>query len=223
MWQSFRNTLRGVPTEVWGALAVAILSALGASLIPLPQPWPLVVAVVALFLVFGVILWISNHVSIAWERKRRYNPSLTMLERTIRDVLFRRGFTVANAPQSGASFSISVQDRKERKMTVLQELDWPGYVLIGARVFLSEQEALKLTPLTTGDESLFHELSVEMAKFGLEFGDLEHPLREITLMNRITYEDAMMEARFLRQILFLIRGIVLVQRLVSRALRPIPG
>lgn len=80
---------------------------------------------------------------------------------------------------------------------------------------------LKIRDSITADENsiLLDELRIEMARFGVGFLGINHPLRAITIEEKVPCDDTLTELAFMQRVMFVRRAQVLISQLIGRAIK----
>lgn len=200
---------------IGGALLLAIVTA-GAPLLAWLQSLPWYVIMLSPIGAFGLTLFSLNQYRL-WQKRR--SIKIEHIETAVRNWLYKGKFSIQDDPQPNAVFQFVARDEQGRPVVVCQ-LRVESSLTLGARLLVSREDQQRLDPIT-GDENstLLEDLKIEMVRIGVGFIGIQHPLREITIEEKIPCDDTLTELTFLQKVMFIRRIQVLIGELLRRAMK----
>ncbi|MFH1884193.1 MAG: DUF2299 family protein [Planctomycetota bacterium] len=203
-------------TEIIGGLVVAGLLAIGTVIWALIQSWAAPLIIVIFIGTFGLTLFSLNQYRL-W-RKRR-SIQIERIEPMVRNWLYKNGFTIQNDPRPISVFQFVARDAQGRPVVVCQ-LKNELFLTLGAQLLVSKEDQQRLDPIT-GDENstLLEDLKIEMVRFGVGFLGIDHPLRAITVEEKVPCDDTLTELAFLQRVMFVRRVQMLIGEFLRRAMK----
>jgi hypothetical protein len=218
----FKETLKQVPRELIYALVILIVVVGGGSLLvsireDIPATWYIPLAVTTVFLALASLnafyqlrLKLARNLSSLSDEK---------IEATLRDWLFRFGFTIGPASDADSLFRFSATDPEKRLVLVARLKDQEKFLVFAAVLRIQEED----TPLLAGlagqpRAQMLEDLRIEFARFGIAYRGVRHPLKAIQ-MQHIVPLDGLTELGIVVEISYLRRAMAVATELIKRAIR----
>ena len=200
---------------IGGALLLAIVTA-GVPLLAWLQSLPWYVIMLSPIGAFGLTLFSLNQYRL-WQKRR--STKIERIETVVRDWLHRYQFSVRDDPQPNAVFQLVARDEQGRPVVVSQ-LRSELFLTLGARLLVTREDQQRLDPITRDENlTLLEDLKIEMARIGVEFIGIQHPLREIIIQEKIPCDDTLTELTFMQNVMFIRRIQVLIGEFLRRAMK----
>lgn len=203
------------------AIIAAIALATWAVFRPMVSGWQWPAALFVFALVFAVVLFAFSQLRQALEQmkqQRLKSAPASVLAETIRSWLYDNGYAVANSAQPNTTFSLDVTDPLGRGYTVLQQRDRPNTLLVGTTYGFQPKDLPLVDRLPF---SVVRGLRIELARLGLDWKGLSHPLREVTIVVSLSVTEQLTEARLFEAIRHVRSGSILLTELVQVAVEQI--
>ena len=211
-----RKIWEKLATEIIGGLIVAALIAIGTAIWAFLQSWVAPLIIVIFVGTFGLTLFSLNQYRL-W--RKRHGIQVERIETTVRDWLYKNKFSIQNDPQPSSVFQFVARDQENRPVVVYRLRGEP-FLNLGAKLLVSEEDKQKLDTITGNESSTFFEdLGMEMARSGVEYVGITHPLRVITIQKKVPCDDTLTELALLQEVMFIRRMTVLITEFISRALK----
>lgn len=209
-----RKVWEKLATAIIGGLIVATLLAIGTAIWAFLQSWAAPLIIVIFIGTFGLTLFSLNQYRL-WRKSR--SVQIEHIETVVRDWLYRYKFSITDDSQPNATFQFVARDSEGRPVVVCQ-LRGELFLTLGAKLLVSEEDQQRLDPITGGENStLLEDLKIEMARSGVGFVGIAHPLRAIIIEEKVPCDDTLTELVFMQKVMFIRRIQVLIGELLSRA------
>ena len=199
---------------------MAGLLTVGPAIWVLLQSWPAYIIAPLIILTFigisSLILFFLNQYKL-WQKRR--GIQIGRIEPMMRNWLYRNGFSIKDDRQPNAVFQFVARDEQGRPVVVGQ-LKGELFLTLGAKLLVSPEDQQRLDPIT-GDENstLLEDLKMEMARSGVGFIGIIHPLRAITIEEKVPCDDTLTELAFMQKVMFIRRIQVLIGEFLRRAMK----
>jgi len=215
MGNPFKRMAEALSTEIIAVLIVGAILSVGAAIWAAILSWGPLVIIVFIGGV-GLTLFATN------EYKKLRGKRVTDFESLVQKWLYKYRFTIQNTPQPNALFQFMATDDAGRKVIIAQLQGDKEYLTIAAAFQIAPQDQAKLDRITRGNSATVEDLKIEMARFGIGFQGITHPLKTITLEDKLPCSDKLTEFEFMQRVMFVRRAILLIQGLINRALKLSP-
>ena len=211
-----RKIWEKLATEIIRGLIVAALIAIGTAIWAFLQSWAAPLIIVIFVGTFGLTLFSLNQYRL-WRGRR--GIQIERIETVLRDWLYRYKFSITDDPQPKAIFQFVARDSEGRPVVVSQLKD-ELFLTLGAKLLVPEKDQQKLDSVTADKKStLLDDLKIEMARFGVGFLGITHPLRAITIEEKVPCDDKLTELAFMQRVMFVRRAQILIGQLIGRAIK----
>ncbi len=160
----------------------------------------------------GVVAWTILQVA-TWWRLRRQTPEKS--EAVIRGWLNRTRLSVANSPNPESYYRLLVS-LESRRVSVYRQKSDPEMVGIGINLRIPEADFEAIDSMTSSPTStLVRDLRIELTRLGVQYAGFRHPLREISFVDQIVFDQSLTRPAFLDRIFFMFRAQILVGELIE--------
>ena len=108
----------------------------------------------------------------------------------------------------------------EGRPVVVCRLKGELFLTLGAKLLVSQEDQQRLDPIT-GDENstILEDLKMEMARIGVGFEGINHPLRVIIIQEKVPCDDTLTELAFMQKVMFIRRVQMLIGEFLRRAMK----
>ena len=214
--EKLRKLWDKLATGIIGGLVVAAILAIGTAFWAFIQSWAAPLIIVIFVGTFGLTLFSLNQYRL-WRKSR--GIQIERIESMVRNWLYRNGFSIQNDPQPNAVFQFVARDAQGRPVVVSQ-LRSELFLTLGAKLLVSPEDQQRLDPIT-GDENstILEDLKMEMVRSGVGFIGIVHPLRDITIEEKVPCDDTLTELAFMQKVMFIRRIQVLIGEFLRRAMK----
>jgi len=200
---------------VGGGLLLVIVT-IGVPILAWLQSLPWYVIALSAIVAPGFTLFSWNQYKL-WQKRR--SVQIGHIESVVRNWLYRNSFSIKDDPQSSSVFQFVARDQQNRPVIVCR-LKGEPFLTLGARLLVSEKDQQKLDPITGNEDStLIEDLRIEMARTGVEYVGITHPLRVIDIQKKVSCDDTLTELALLQEAMFIRRIQVLIGEFLSRAMK----
>lgn len=217
------NWLRSVVSHIvanllfWGVpLVVGLLAWL--------QSVPWYIIALSTIIAFGAIFWGKNQFDVFRERRKKgfANQSDPQIEDVVHQWIDKPSFSIRREILPEAHFQFVLTDPQGRPVAITRLKNEPTQLQLSVRILLTEEQQCRIATFQESIRSgLISKLRVEMARFGIGFQDIEHPLKQIILIETISLDDSLTNFYLMQRIMFVRRASVLIAELITQALKPI--
>lgn len=200
-WSS--NILAGL-VLLSGPVIVAVLAFL--------QSVPWYILALAAIATPGVMAWTKLQVDSLWRLRRQ---TLQKSEKIIRAWLNHTRLSVANSPSPESYYRLLVS-LDARHVSVYRQKSDPEMVGIGINLNIPEATHEIMDAITSNSAStLIRDLRMELIRLGIQYSGLQHPLRKISFLDEIVFDQNLTRPAFLDKVFFMIRAQILVSELIE--------
>ncbi|MCH7577369.1 MAG: DUF2299 family protein [Chloroflexi bacterium] len=141
-------------------------------------------------------------------------------EATLRSWVHQSHYSIRNDPQPNAIFQFLLTEPGGRKVVVGRLKGDPELLTIGAMLRPASEDEEVFDKLTAPEyATLIADLQIEMARLGVGFQGIVHPLRQVYLEDKLLFDQSLDNLAFIRSVMFIQRAEVLFLGLLNRARR----
>jgi len=91
---------------------------------------------------------------------------------------------------------------------------------LGAKLLVSQEDQQRLDPITKDENlTLLEDLRIEMVRLGVGYLGINHPLRAITIEEKVPCDDTLTELAFMQKVMFIRRVQVLIGEFLRRVMK----
>ena len=162
---------------------------------------------------FGLTLFTINQLHLLRLRRKTKN-----IEDFVASLLIKLGVALRKDKNDKAKFQFTITHSNEH-IVIAQLLDNLDLLTFGIKLNVIEGDRELLDKVTARQEStVIEDLKIEMARFGVMYQGIIHPLRSITIMTAVP-SVGLSEASLLGGIEFIRRARILLQSLIRKEVR----
>jgi len=174
-------------------------------------PWYLMA--LAILAAPGIVLWSFLQVK-NWGGLR--HQTVEQSGEIIRKWLDHTKLSVANSPTPEAYYRYTVS-LGPRSVSVYRRKSDPEMVMFGINLHVPKVDYATLDSMTDKrDSMLIKDLRLELARLGIQYSGLSHPLRSISFVDDIIFDHNLTRSSFLEKIELMIRAQVILGEIIDR-------
>ena len=211
MWKFFQRAFGDLIAALIILAGPAIVG--GVALLESP-PWYAVA--LAMIAAPGAAFWSIAQVKGFWRLRQQ---TVEKSGDIIRKWLDHTRLSVANDPLSNAYYRYKVT-QGSRMASVYRDRDDPDVVGIGINLNVPQADYEALYSITSSNESnLLSDLRIEMMRLGIQYSGLMHPLRTVSFVDSVAFDQNLTRPAFIDRIFFMFRAQVLLGEFIEREAR----
>ena len=171
--------------------------------------------------VMALVIIIINQVDAFFQRRNKtlFQQSYKYIDMTLREWLYKRGYSVQNDAQPGSEFQFIIRDQQQRQITVAKLKDSDD-LLIQTTIKLNTDETEQISELDTETQrKLINDLQVSLSKQQVQYLDLKLPLETISMVAYLVLDKSFSRDVFLEAIDRVRNGRLFVRELLSSILK----
>lgn len=168
-----------------------------------------------LTIIFSVCvgLLIVNQIAIWRERTEKKISKLSdeELRGVIRRWIDKPYFKVQTNEKDGVLFSFTIENPCQRRVEIVRYKKEPFVICLGVNIVIADGQVSIMSELPEPKRSdVVSGLIMELARIGIAWSGVKHPLKEFVIEDSILIDDGLTEFYLLQHIGFMDRAIVLV-------------
>ena len=179
-------------------------------------------------IVIGVLclsVVLINQFDAFFDRRKKplYKQNNSYIDFTLRDWLYKRGFSVRDNPREGFDFALIAKDKQERPVLV-GKLSNSDEILLDTKLNLKKEDTEKLDKLNgVRKRELISELRISLARNQVEYYDVKIPLKGMGISYKLVLDSSFTRDAFLEKANRVRYSLVLVSELISPILEGLEG
>lgn len=176
---------------------------------------------VVVFTFAMVLLAINQYYAFAQRFKK---PLSAQSDASIKDTFIKRlideGYSVSEEQQKDVCFQLIVRDQQQRPVIITRPNTTKASIMFWAVIKVKDEDKSKFAGLPKQISSeMIENLRIELARFGIGFMGVDHPLQEIRLEHVVQLSELDHDLALTKEIHFVVRAEVLAFELVKRSVR----
>lgn len=161
----------------------------------------------------GLALWSIMNAQSFWRSRRQ---TVERSEPIIRKWLDRTKLSVENSPLPDTHHYHLIVSLQSHRVAISRPKDDPGSVAFAINLVVPDADQKPLDSMTgQGDSTLVSDIIIELAQLGIQWQGLNHPLRRISLIDSIIFDERINRDEFLAKISLIIRAQVILGQIIS--------
>ena len=157
-------------------------------------------------------LLIVNQIAVWWERTKKNISQLSdeELRGMIRRWIDKPFFKVQKNEKDGLLFSFTVENPHKRRVEILRQKKEPFVINLATTIVVADELVSIMSELPEPERSVaLPGLVMELARIGIAWGGVKHPLKEFIIQDTIPIDDGLTEFYLLQHIWFMDRATVI--------------
>ena len=163
----------------------------------------------------GFVLWSLGQGKLFWGMHRQ---TIERSESIIRGWLHETAADVRNDPSPETTYwRMRVSQAGTHPVSVYRARQGPQVITMGINLAIAPADEAKLDELSGSDNSvLTSDLIIELARLGIEYAGLRHPIRRVLLTHRMAFDHNTTHLALTDALLVIVRAQVLVTQTIER-------
>ena len=219
MWEKVSDFIKNPVVQfVGGPVVLAVVTWIVTHLAKL-ELWA-----IWLTIIFSVCVGLLMVNQVATWRERTKKGISKLSDRELREVIRRwidkPFFKVQTNEKDGALFSFTVENPYKRAVEIMRHEKIPSVIQLGVNLVITEEQESIISKLPEPKKSdAVSDLIMELARIGISWSGVKHPLKEFVIEDTIPIDDGLTEFYLLEHIWFMDRAIVIAIEHIKKVTR----